>query len=55
VIPSVLGLGFVGAASAWFVCQPLQATLQKMPRPLIDKAMADPDGLGNLGEWQPIS
>src|SRR5712691_6940447 len=42
------------AAAAWFVCQTLQSILQKTPCPLVHKAPADPDGLGNMGN-RPLS
>jgi len=42
------------AAAAWFVDQTLDAPLQKPLRPLIDKASADPDGVGNMGDRHPI-
>jgi len=40
--------------ASWFVCQTLQALLQKTLRPLVDKAPADPEGLGYVGERHPI-
>jgi len=41
-------------ASAGFVCQPLQALLCKPLHPLVNKATADPDRGGNVGDWHPI-
>jgi len=44
----------VPMATSWFVGQPLQTRLKKALRPLIDKASADPDRVGNLGDGDPI-
>ena len=41
-------------AAAGFVGQSLYPVLQKPLHPLGDKAPADPDGLGNMGNWHPI-
>jgi hypothetical protein len=37
-------------AAAWFVSQPRDALLQKPLRPLVDKAPADPNHVGNVGD-----
>src|SRR5437667_1248159 len=42
------------AAAAWFVRQPLQAVLHKTLHPLVDKAPADPDHGGGLGDRDSI-
>jgi hypothetical protein len=41
-------------AAAGFVCQPLQAILHKPLHPLVNKATADPDRDGNVGDRHPI-
>jgi hypothetical protein len=41
-------------AAAGFVCQPLQALLRKPLHPFVNKATADPDRGGNVGDWYPI-
>src|SRR5262244_283387 len=38
-----------------FICQPLQALLQKPLRPFVDKATANPDRGGNVGNRHAIS
>jgi hypothetical protein len=42
-------------AAARFVCEPLEALLHKPLYPLIDKATANPDRGGDIGDWYPIS
>jgi hypothetical protein len=41
-------------AATWLVCQPLQTRLLKPSHPLVDKAPADPDRGGNVGNRHPI-
>jgi hypothetical protein len=41
-------------ASTGFVCQPFQAFLRKSLHPLVNKATANPNRGGNVGDGHPI-
>jgi hypothetical protein len=42
-------------AAAWFVGETLNAVLEKTLCPLVDKAPADTDSVGNVRDWHTIS
>jgi hypothetical protein len=42
------------SAAAWFVCQAFETLVQKTLHPFVDKAPADPDRGGDMGDRDPI-
>ena len=41
-------------AATWFVYQTLETLVQKTLHPFVDKAPADPNGDGDMGDRDPI-